>query len=106
MYAASGSRIIEKGWTEFYGKYYTTEDVQLPEFTEGENVKVNSKKKTKKETKPPKRYTQASIISELEKRHLGTKATRSVIVDTLLKRGYASGQSIEVSDFGLKVGGF
>ena len=103
IYAASGSRIVEKGWTEFYGKYYTTEDVELPAFEMGESVTLNSKKKTKKETKPPKRYTQASIISELEKRHLGTKATRSVIIDTLFKRGYAGGKSIEVTDFGLKV---
>jgi DNA topoisomerase-1 len=95
--------IVEKGWTEFYGSYYTSEDVQLPEFKEGEQVKLIGKKKSKKETKPPKRYTQASIISELEKHHLGTKATRSVIVDTLFKRGYAGGKSIEVSDFGLKV---
>ncbi len=104
VYAASGSRIIEKGWTEFYGEYYTSEDVELPAFRAGENVAVGSKKNTRKETKPPKRYTQASIISELEKRHLGTKATRSVVVDTLFKRGYADGtKSIEVSDFGLKV---
>jgi DNA topoisomerase-1 len=103
IYAVSGSRIIEKGWTEFYGKYYTTEDVELPAFEKGEKVGVSSKQKTKKETKPPKRYTQASIVSELEKHHLGTKATRSVIVDTLFKRGYAGGKSIEVSDFGLKV---
>jgi DNA topoisomerase-1 len=104
IYAAGGSRLVEKGWTEFYGKYYTSEDVELPPFKTGEAVSAKGKKKTKKETKPPKRYTQASIVSELEKRHLGTKATRSVIVDTLLKRGYASGaKSIEVSDFGLKV---
>ncbi len=104
VYAASGSRIVEPGWTEFYGPYYTTEDTILPKFDKGETVDVKSKKKTKKETKPPKRFTQASIISELEKRHLGTKATRSVIIDTLMKRNYASGQaSIEVSDFGLKV---
>jgi DNA topoisomerase-1 len=103
-YAASGSRLVEKGWTEFYGEYYTPEDVELPKFDLGEEVGVTDKKKTKKETKPPKRYTQASIISELEKRHLGTKATRSVIIDTLFKRGYAGGlKSIEVSDFGLKV---
>jgi DNA topoisomerase-1 len=103
-YAASGSRLIEKGWTEFYGKYYTSEDTELPPFKLDEEVDAKNKNKTKKETKPPKRYTQASIISELEKRHLGTKATRSVIVDTLLKRGYAGGaKSIEVSDFGLKV---
>ncbi|MFZ5501754.1 MAG: DNA topoisomerase I, partial [Candidatus Micrarchaeota archaeon] len=103
-YSATGSRITEKGWTEFYGKYYTSEDIELPKFEMGEEVDAKGKKKTKKETKPPKRYTQASIVSELEKRHLGTKATRSVIVDTLLKRGYADvNKSIEVSDFGLKV---
>ncbi len=102
-YVASGSRITEPGWTEFYGKYYTTQDVELPAFEQNESVKLNSKKKTKKETKPPKRYTPASIVSELEKRHLGTKATRSVIVDILFKRGYLSGKSIEVTDLGLKV---
>jgi DNA topoisomerase-1 len=102
-YAASGSRLVEKGWTEFYGKYYKAEDVQLPAFEKDEQVKLSGKKKAKKETKPPKRFTQASIISELEKRHLGTKATRSGIVDTLFKRGYAEGKSIETTDFGLKV---
>lgn len=103
-YAVSGSRLTEKGWTEFYGKYYTSEDVQLPPFTVGERVGVENKNKAKKETKPPKRYTQASLVSELESRHLGTKSTRAVIIDTLMKRGYASGTaSIEVSDFGLKV---
>jgi DNA topoisomerase-1 len=103
-YAASGSRLVEPGWTEFYGKYYTSEDVELPPFKMDESVDARGKKKVKKETKPPKRYTQASIVSELEKRHLGTKATRAVIIDTLLKRGYARGaKSIEASDFGLKV---
>ncbi|MDD5340325.1 MAG: DNA topoisomerase I [Candidatus ainarchaeum sp.] len=103
-YAVSGSRLTEKGWTEFYGKYYTSEDVELPQFSVGEQAAVEDKKKAKKETKPPKRYTQASLVSELEGRHLGTKSTRAVIIDTLMKRGYASGtSSIEVSDFGLKV---
>lgn len=102
-YVAKGSRITDKGWTEFYGKYFRSADKELPEFREGEDVRVNRKKKTKKETQPPRRYTQASIVSELEKRKLGTKATRSVIVDTLFKRGYAGGKPIEVTDFGLKV---
>ncbi|VVC03718.1 Reverse gyrase [Candidatus Bilamarchaeum dharawalense] len=104
LYSASGSRLVEPGWTEFYGKYYTPEDTTLPPFKVGEKVEVGSKNKAKKETKPPKRYTQASLVSELEKQHLGTKATRSVIIDTLLKRGYAGGtKSIEVSDYGIKV---
>jgi len=103
LYAADGMRVVEKGWTEIYQPYYKGEDVELPRFDEGETVPVEKKKKTKKETKPPNRYTEASIISELEDRHLGTKSTRSVIIETLFKRGYVHGKSIKVSDFGLKV---
>ncbi|MBI5227702.1 DNA topoisomerase I [Candidatus Micrarchaeota archaeon] len=104
LYAASGSRLKDKGWVEFYGDYYTQEDTELPPFKVGEKHSLNDKKKERKETKPPKRYTQASIVSELEDRHLGTKSTRSVIVDTLVKRGYAQGtSSLEISDFGIKV---
>jgi DNA topoisomerase-1 len=102
-YQASGVITTEKGWIDFYGEYYKTEDKELPEFSKGEKVPVEKKKKTKKETKPPRRYTDASIISELEDRHLGTKATRSTIIETLHKRGYMTGKSIQVSDFGLEV---
>ncbi|MCL4372093.1 DNA topoisomerase [Candidatus Marsarchaeota archaeon] len=54
-------------------------------------------------SKPPKRYTKASLIAELEKRELGTKATRASIVDTLFKRGYIEGSSISVTAFGMSV---
>ncbi len=103
IYVASGSRLKEPGWTEFYGKYFRNKGEELPEFEEGEVIALKKKTKTKKETQPPKRYTQASIVAELEKRRLGTKATRSVIVDTLFKRGYVTGKQLEVTDFGLKV---
>jgi DNA topoisomerase-1 len=53
-----------------------------------------------KETKPPARYTQGSIIKELEKRNLGTRATRSEILQTLYDRGYIRGKSIEVTPLG------
>lgn len=102
-YVAGGMRIVEKGWTEMYSPYYKGEDVELPEFNENETVALEKKKKMKKETKPPNRFTEASIISELEDRHLGTKATRAVIIETLFNRGYANGKSIKVTDFGTKV---
>lgn len=99
---ANGSQIVEKGWIEFY-PYYKSKEKAVAPFTNGENTPVEDKKNEKKKTKPPNRYSPASIISELEKKHLGTKATRSVIVDTLFKRGYAEGRSIEVSPFGMRV---
>ena len=54
-----------------------------------------------KETKPPARYNQASLIKELEKRELGTKATRADIIDKLYDRKYINGtQQIEVNQLG------
>ena len=102
-YVASGSVVKDPQWIEFYGPYYKSKDIELPDMKQGQEVPVEKKKKDKKMTQPPKRYTQASIISELEKKHLGTKATRSTIIDTLFKRGYIDGKSIEVTDFGIKV---
>src|SRR3989338_6002368 len=49
-----------------------------------------------------KRETPASIIKELEKRELGTKATRSAIIESLYNRNYVKDQSLEVTDLGLK----
>ncbi|MEM2908617.1 MAG: DNA topoisomerase I [Candidatus Bilamarchaeaceae archaeon] len=103
LYDATGSHLKEPGWINFYGKYFKNKEKELPEFEEGEIVEIKKKKKTQKETQPPRRHTQASMVSELEKRKLGTKATRSVIIDTLFKRGYITGKQIEVTDFGLKV---
>ena len=56
-----------------------------------------------KETQPPKRYSPASIISELEKRNLGTKATRSSILETLYDRGYVKEKSIEATPLGISL---
>lgn len=102
-FLANGARLTKAGWTKFYGDYYTTEDVLISEFEKGENVLITDKKLEKKMTKAPKRYTQASIVSELENRHLGTKTTRSMIVDTLFNRDYVIGKSIEMTGFGMAV---
>ena len=56
-----------------------------------------------KETQPPKRYSQASILSELEKRNLGTKATRAAILETLYDRGYIKEKAIEATPLGISL---
>src|SRR3989338_8138029 len=56
-----------------------------------------------KQTQPPQRYTEASIIKALEAENLGTKATRAEIIQTLFDRQYATGKSIEVTPLGLSV---
>ena len=41
-------------------------------------------------TQPPSRFNQASLLEEMEKEMIGTKATRSEVISTLLKRNYIS----------------
>ena len=101
-FKASGEIIKEKNWIEFY-PYYKGKENLLPPFEKGKKEEVEKKNKTKKQTKPAPRYTAASIISELEKNKLGTKATRSTIIDTLFNRDYVSGKSIEVTELGINV---
>jgi DNA topoisomerase I len=66
-------------------------------------VKINKIDFLEKETQPPKRYTPTSLITILEKKNLGTKSTRSVIVDTLFDRGYLDGKSIKATPLGMKL---
>jgi len=101
-YRASGEKSKHKGWLDIY-KYYAPKELQMPDFTVGEMVKPSKVDMKALKTLPPKRYTKASLISLLEGKDLGTKATRAEIIDTLFKRGYINGSSIEVTEFGLSV---
>ncbi len=100
-YVATGTRILEKGWMSIYG-YIDLKEAILPEFSKGA-IKISKIGMSEETTKPPKRYTKAMLIAELEKRKLGTKSTRAAIVDTLFKRNYIEGYSIRVTSFGMTV---
>ncbi|XRO76689.1 DNA topoisomerase I [Methanocaldococcus sp. 10A] len=99
----SGSRTVKEGWHEIY--YFPKfDEIELPPLKKNDIIKVEKITITRKETQPPKRYTVASIIKELEKRGLGTKATRAEIVDKLIKRGYVIDEgSLKVTDLGISV---
>ncbi|MEW6329417.1 MAG: DNA topoisomerase I [Candidatus Micrarchaeota archaeon] len=102
-YAAEGARTVYEGWIHIYSPYAKFEESALPDFRQGEKVVADNIETKQKETQPPKRYTEASIIQTLESLSLGTKATRAVIIETLFKRGYVSERSMVVSAFGLAV---
>jgi DNA topoisomerase I len=102
FFICKGTTTIFKGWHEFYGKYATFDELLLPEFNEKDPVIVREINKIDKKTQPPKRYTPASVIKELDKRNLGTKATRAQIIDNLYARGYVNNKSMDVTDLGIK----
>jgi DNA topoisomerase-1 len=101
-YEAKGSRIVKSGWLSFY-RYYKPEEHSMPKFNENSELEIEKAMDKKLVTKPPERYGKASLIALLESKELGTKATRSAIVDTLFNRGYIKDRRIEVTDYGMSV---
>lgn len=98
-----GKRVVFPGWTEIYKPYLRFEEQVLPELKVGEKLKIIKLEFLQKETQPPARYSQGSIIKEMEARGLGTRATRAEILQTLYNRNYITGKSIEVTELGAAV---
>ena len=98
-FKAKGTKIKEKGWMNAYPNKIKEEEIPTINGT----VDVMEIRTEEKETKPPRRYSAASLVKELEKRNLGTKATRSNIVETLYSRGYVREKAIEVTELGLRM---
>lgn len=101
-FIAHGIKTLEEGWHRYYEPYVKSEEIII-DVSKNQELKVKEIKLHDKETEPPKRYTPASIIKELEKRNLGTKATRSEIIEHLFTRDYLKRNgSIEVTNLGLE----
>jgi len=101
IFIAKGTRTVKKGWHILYEPYVNLKEEELPKVEKDQQIKVKKIILHDKETLPPKRYTDASIIKELEKRNLGTKATRASIIDTLFNRNYVEGKPIEATELGI-----
>jgi DNA topoisomerase-1 len=63
-------------------------ETRLPALAEGDAVSAASIKASGHETKPPARYTEATLIRELEEREIGRPSTYASIINTILNRGY------------------
>jgi DNA topoisomerase-1 len=103
LYSANGTSIKERGWIDFYAPYSRIAEETLPQLSRNEKVEPEGIYIKDGKTQPPKRYSKASLILTLEKKNLGTKATRSEIISTLFKRGYIKGTLLEATDFGKSV---
>lgn len=97
-FKARGLEIKEKGWLEIYPAKMKEEEIP----TINGNYEIEEVVTEEDATKPPRRYSPASILSELEKRNLGTKATRANILETLYDRKYITDQkSIQATPLGI-----
>lgn len=89
-FLASGRNLLKPGWREIY-IYSKAEEVNLPLLRVGEKLWIKNKRIEEKETKPPPRFSPATLIKLMEKLNLGTKSTRHEIIKKLLSRGYIDG---------------
>ncbi len=87
----SGRKLIFEGFYKVYGK--PSADTLLPEFKEGEKLKPDDIKATQHFTKPPERYTEASLIKKLESLGIGRPSTYAPTISLLQNRNY-----VEVKD--------
>lgn len=108
QFISKGKTFISRGWRELYSSFKNSsseDDTGLPDLAEGQAVTLNDVQLVKKETKPPARYTDATILSAMENAGrfiddkdladtlkqaggIGTPATRAATLEKLIKVGY------------------
>lgn len=76
------------GYEKIYQREKRETDFLLPELAKTDAVRLVKLSIEQKETQPPQRYTQASLIRRLERYGIGRPSTYATIVDTLAERHY------------------
>ncbi|MFT5430989.1 MAG: DNA topoisomerase-1, partial [Myxococcota bacterium] len=95
-FRSSGKRIVFAGFLRAYvegsddpNAALEDSEVPLPDLNEGDIIECGELKPTGRETRPPARYTEASLVEKLEKEGIGRPSTYATIIDTILNRDYA-----------------
>ena len=89
-FKATGSVLKFDGYLKVYSEYEDNEDVILPDFKNYPNGEIDAEKIEKFQhfTKPAPRYTEASLIKEMESLGIGRPSTYATIMKTIIDRNY------------------
>lgn len=88
-FLASGSVILFKGYKAIYDIEDEEEEINtIPTFKTGEENNIEKIDIEEKFTKPPSRYTEASLVKKLEELGIGRPSTYATIIKTIKERGY------------------
>ncbi len=106
-FSVSGSHLVFDGWLKL-DTAARGEDVEVPRVAASDPLTLKKIESEAKQTEPPKRYTEAGLVKELEKRGVGRPSTYAAIVKTIQDRGYVTkeGKALIVTDTGLVVDDF
>ena len=84
-------RILQfDGYTRALPPLGKQEDIELPNLKVGTKLNLEQLEPYQKFTRPPARYTEASLVKELEKRGIGRPSTYASIISTIQDRGYVT----------------
>lgn len=112
VFRARGSVCVFDGWrrigdttSEQKSKGKKQEDVVLPALQVGDQLTLKKLNVKKKSTKPPPRYTQASLIKEMEKQGIGRPSTYASIMKTIMMRKYVKElkRKLHATELGMSV---
>lgn len=98
---ATGSQIKFKGFLALYEEKQDKEseankNMNLPDLEEGDELKLLSTEKTQSFTKPPPRFTEASLVKELEKSGIGRPSTYAAIMNKIHSRDYTTKERLTI----------
>src|SRR3954449_7179550 len=129
VFRTSSRRLVEAGWKSVYGEEAQGDgaeddsggDQLLPRLEQGERVETRAVESLRKETQPPRRFTEASLLAAMETAGkdiedgelreamkdsgIGTPATRASIIERLITVGYIEreGRALHATEKGIQV---
>jgi DNA topoisomerase III len=129
VFRTSGRVLLEAGWKSVYGAEANGKareedsggDQLLPVLRQGEQVETRSVESLRKETQPPRRFSEASLLAAMETAGkdiedaelreamkdsgIGTPATRASIIERLIQVGYIEreGRALHATEKGVQV---
>ena len=87
-FRANGSRMTFDGWRKVYKSHSSETDVVVPKISVGEVLELVKLITEQKFTQPPARYTEASLVKEMEDKNIGRPSTYASIITVLVARRY------------------
>ena len=88
IWSTTGYELVFDGYLKVYGKDEEELAKPLPKFNLGYEFNASEINILDKETEPKSRYTEASLIKDMEELGIGRPSTYALTVETLLKRNY------------------
>jgi DNA topoisomerase I len=104
-----GGKLVFDGFLRVYGENMASEKeiTEVPDLSEGEEVDLLELKPAQHFTKPLPRYTDASLVKELEEKGIGRPSTYAPIIRTIIDRHYIKRmqKSLAPTELGVLVNG-